>query len=41
MIDQIKLGDKVITSGGIIGEVNKVDEANAQFIIIEIAQKLK
>ncbi|MFP3025555.1 MAG: preprotein translocase subunit YajC, partial [Wolbachia sp.] len=40
MIDQIKRGDTVITSGGIIGEVNKVDEANAQFII-EIAPKVE
>ncbi|WP_375604320.1 preprotein translocase subunit YajC [Wolbachia endosymbiont of Anurida maritima] len=40
MIDQIKRGDTVITSGGIIGEVNKVDGANAQFII-EIAPKVE
>ncbi|RDD35558.1 preprotein translocase subunit YajC [Wolbachia endosymbiont of Cylisticus convexus] len=40
MIDQIKRGDKVITSGGIIGEVSKVDEANVQFII-EIAPKVE
>jgi preprotein translocase subunit YajC len=40
IIDQIKRGDTVITSGGIIGEVNKVDEANAQFII-EIAPKIE
>ncbi|WP_353274598.1 preprotein translocase subunit YajC [Wolbachia endosymbiont (group A) of Ennomos erosarius] len=40
MIDQIKRGDTVITSGGIIGEVNKVDEVNAQFII-EIAPKVE
>jgi preprotein translocase subunit YajC len=40
MIDQIKRGDTVITSGWIIGEVNKVDEANAQFII-EIAPKVE
>jgi preprotein translocase subunit YajC len=40
VLDQIKPGDKVITSGGIIGEVNKVDEANAQFII-EIAPKIE
>ncbi|MGL9725346.1 MAG: preprotein translocase subunit YajC [Wolbachia sp.] len=40
MIDQIKRGDTIITSGGIIGEVNKVDEANAQFIL-EIAPKIE
>ncbi|QKX01493.1 preprotein translocase subunit YajC [Wolbachia endosymbiont of Cruorifilaria tuberocauda] len=40
MIDQIKRGDIVITSGGIIGEVNKLDEANAQFVI-EIAPKVE
>ncbi|NSM56946.1 preprotein translocase subunit YajC [Wolbachia endosymbiont of Atemnus politus] len=40
MIDQVKRGDTVITSGGIIGEVNKVDEANAQFVI-EIAPKIE
>ncbi|OEY87155.1 preprotein translocase subunit YajC [Wolbachia pipientis] len=40
MINSIKRGDTVITSGGIIGEVNKVDEANAQFVI-EIAPKIE
>ncbi|QOD38262.1 preprotein translocase subunit YajC [Candidatus Wolbachia massiliensis] len=40
IIDQIKRGDAVITSGGIIGTVSKVDEANAQFII-EIAPKVE
>ncbi|QIT36603.1 preprotein translocase subunit YajC [Wolbachia endosymbiont of Brugia pahangi] len=40
MIDQIKRGDIVVTSGGIMGEVNKVDEANAQ-LIIEIAPKVE
>lgn len=40
MIDQIKHGDMIVTSGGIIGEVNKVDEANAQFIL-EIAPKVE
>lgn len=40
LIDQIKRGDKVITSGGIIGEVSKVDEANAQFVV-EIAPKVE
>lgn len=40
IIDQIKRGDTVVTSGGIIGEVNKVDGANAQFII-EIAPKVE
>ncbi len=40
MIDQVKRGDTVVTSGGIIGEVNKLDEANAQFII-EIAPKVE
>ncbi|KLT21938.1 preprotein translocase, YajC subunit [Wolbachia endosymbiont of Armadillidium vulgare str. wVulC] len=40
MIDQIKRGDKVITSSGIIGEISKVDEASAQFII-EIAPKVE
>ncbi|WP_341808739.1 preprotein translocase subunit YajC [Wolbachia endosymbiont (group E) of Neria commutata] len=40
IIDQIKRGDTVITSGGIFGEVNKVDEVNAQ-LIIEIAPKIE
>ncbi|WP_395462719.1 preprotein translocase subunit YajC [Wolbachia endosymbiont of Cantharis cryptica] len=40
IIDQIKRGNTVVTSGGIIGEVNKVDEANAQFVI-EIAPKVE
>lgn len=40
VIDLIKRGDIVITSGGIIGEVSKVDETNAQFII-EIAPKIE
>ncbi|MBR9983770.1 MAG: preprotein translocase subunit YajC [Wolbachia endosymbiont of Homalodisca vitripennis] len=40
MIDQIKRGDTVITSSGIIGEVNKVDEVNAQ-LILEIAPKIE
>ncbi|MDF0607953.1 preprotein translocase subunit YajC [Wolbachia endosymbiont of Onchocerca gibsoni] len=40
MIDQVKRGDTVVTSGGIIGEVNKLDEANAQFVI-EIAPKVE
>jgi len=40
VIDLIKRGDIVVTSGGIIGEVNKVDETNAQFII-EIAPKVE
>ncbi|MGL9717267.1 MAG: preprotein translocase subunit YajC [Wolbachia sp.] len=40
MIDQIKRGDMVVTSGGIVGEVGKVDETNAQFII-EIAPKVE
>ncbi|QKX02579.1 preprotein translocase subunit YajC [Wolbachia endosymbiont of Dirofilaria (Dirofilaria) immitis] len=40
MIDQVKRGDIVVTSGGIIGEVNKLDEANAQFVI-EIAPKVE
>ncbi|MGL9689008.1 MAG: preprotein translocase subunit YajC [Wolbachia sp.] len=39
-IDQVKRGDTVTTSGGIIGTVNKVDEANAQFIV-EIAPKVE
>ncbi|MDM8335702.1 preprotein translocase subunit YajC [Wolbachia pipientis] len=40
MVDQIKRGNMVVTSGGIIGEINKVDEANAQFTI-EIAPKVE
>ncbi|QKX03147.1 preprotein translocase subunit YajC [Wolbachia endosymbiont of Litomosoides sigmodontis] len=40
MIDQIKRGDIVVTSGGIMGEVNKIDEPNAQ-LIIEIAPKVE
>ncbi|WCR53116.1 MAG: Sec translocon accessory complex subunit YajC [Wolbachia endosymbiont of Ctenocephalides orientis wCori] len=40
LVNQIKRGDTVITSGGIIGEVSKVDEANAQFIV-EIAPKVE
>ncbi|MDD9331616.1 MAG: preprotein translocase subunit YajC [Wolbachia sp.] len=40
IIDLIKRGDMVITSGGIIGEVSKIDEANVQFII-EIAPKVE
>ncbi|NUX01055.1 preprotein translocase subunit YajC [Wolbachia endosymbiont of Madathamugadia hiepei] len=40
MIGQVKRGDTVTTSGGIIGTVNKVDEANAQFIV-EIAPKVE
>lgn len=40
MIDQIKRGDTVITSSGIIGEVNKVDEVNAQ-LTLEIAPKIE
>ncbi|MBV0899976.1 MAG: preprotein translocase subunit YajC [Wolbachia endosymbiont of Fragariocoptes setiger] len=39
-IDSIKRGDVVITSGGIVGEVNKVDEVNSYFII-EIAPKIE
>ncbi|WFW29621.1 MAG: preprotein translocase subunit YajC [Wolbachia endosymbiont of Menacanthus eurysternus] len=40
MIDQIKRGDTIATSGGIIGIVNKIDEVNAQFLI-EIAPKVE
>ncbi|WCR57792.1 preprotein translocase subunit YajC [Wolbachia endosymbiont of Ctenocephalides felis wCfeJ] len=40
VIDQIRRGDTVITSGGIIGEVSKIDEVNAQFVI-EIAPKVE
>ncbi|MDG7056007.1 MAG: preprotein translocase subunit YajC [Wolbachia endosymbiont of Meromenopon meropis] len=40
MIDQIKCGDVIVTSGGIIGIVNKFDEANAQFVI-EVAPKVE
>ncbi|WP_168464401.1 preprotein translocase subunit YajC [Wolbachia endosymbiont of Ctenocephalides felis wCfeT] len=40
LIDQIKRGDMVITSAGIIGSVNRVDETNAQFIV-EIAPKVE
>lgn len=40
MIDKIKRGDTVITSSGIVGEVNKVDEVNAQ-LILEIAPKIE
>ncbi|MDN5247959.1 MAG: preprotein translocase subunit YajC [Wolbachia endosymbiont of Tyrophagus putrescentiae] len=40
MIDLIKRGDVVVTAGGIVGEVSKVDEANEQFII-EIAPKVE
>ncbi|APR98131.1 preprotein translocase subunit YajC [Wolbachia endosymbiont of Folsomia candida] len=40
IIDQIKRGDMVITSGGIVGEVIKVDEINAQFVI-EISPKVE
>ncbi|NUY39221.1 preprotein translocase subunit YajC [Wolbachia endosymbiont of Litomosoides brasiliensis] len=40
MINQIKRGDIVVTSGGIMGEVNKVDEANAQ-LMLEIAPKVE
>ncbi|MDG7057580.1 MAG: preprotein translocase subunit YajC [Wolbachia endosymbiont of Penenirmus auritus] len=40
MIDQVKRGDTVATSGGIIGAVNKVYETNAQ-LIVEIAPKLR
>ncbi|MGL9682006.1 MAG: preprotein translocase subunit YajC [Wolbachia sp.] len=40
MINQVKCGDTVTTSGGIIGTVNKVDEINAQFIV-EIAPKVE
>jgi preprotein translocase subunit YajC len=40
IIDLIKRGDSVVTSGGIIGEVNKVDETNGQFIV-EIAPKVE
>ncbi|NSX83745.1 preprotein translocase subunit YajC [Wolbachia endosymbiont of Atemnus politus] len=39
-INQVKRGDTVITSGGIIGEVNKVDEVNALYVI-EIAPKVE
>ncbi|WP_253300078.1 preprotein translocase subunit YajC [Wolbachia endosymbiont of Chironomus riparius] len=39
-IDLIKNGDTVVTSGGIIGEVTKVDETNAQFVIT-IAPKVE
>lgn len=39
-IDSIKRGDVVITSGGIVGEVNKIDEVNSYFII-EIAPKIE
>ncbi len=40
MIDSIRRGDIVVISGGIIGEVSKVDEAHAQFII-EIGSKVE
>ncbi len=40
MIDSVKRGDIVVISGGIIGEVSKVDEANTQFII-EIGSKVE
>ncbi|MGL9732779.1 MAG: preprotein translocase subunit YajC [Wolbachia sp.] len=40
MINQVKCGDIVTTSGGIIGTINKIDETNAQFIV-EIAPKVE
>lgn len=40
VVDSIKRGDTVVTSGGIIGEVSKVDAANAQFVI-EVAPKIE
>lgn len=39
-IDSIKRGDVIITSGGIVGEINKIDEANSHFIV-EIAPKIE
>ncbi len=40
VLDAIKRGDKVVTSGGIMGVVNKVDAANSTFSI-EIAPKVE
>lgn len=40
LLDAIKCGDKVVTSGGIMGVVSKVDTANLTFSI-EIAPKVE
>jgi preprotein translocase subunit YajC len=45
MINNLKVGDKVITSGGIIGFITKIDEKNSLFhfeaaegIVIKVAK---
>ena len=38
MINNLKKGDRVITSGGIYGTISSLDEANAT---LEIAEKVK
>jgi preprotein translocase subunit YajC len=37
LVSGIKRGDKVVTGGGILGQVTKV-EADSQYIMVEIAQ---
>ncbi|XGA08730.1 MAG: preprotein translocase subunit YajC [Wolbachia endosymbiont of Xenopsylla cheopis] len=40
LLDAIKRGDKIVTSGGIMGVVSKIDTANSTFSI-EIAPKIE
>lgn len=37
LVGSIKRGDKVVTGGGILGQVYKV-EADSQYIVVEVAQ---
>ncbi|WP_339045951.1 preprotein translocase subunit YajC [Candidatus Mesenet endosymbiont of Agriotes lineatus] len=40
LLDAIKRGDKIVTSGGIMGVVSKIDTANSTFSV-EIAPKVE
>ena len=38
-LEKMKVGDEVVTAGGIIGKVTRIDNANK--VIVEIADKVK
>jgi len=37
MVDALKKGDKVITAGGVVGKITKLDAGGAEYIEVEIA----
>ncbi|WP_039458406.1 preprotein translocase subunit YajC [Candidatus Jidaibacter acanthamoebae] len=40
MLNKISKGDKIVTSGGIFGQVVKVEE-NSNYLVVEIAENVK